>query len=86
MSTETTHSVPPAPDPDEALRKCCNILAEHFSSVQILVTRLLPDGKTAFGAWGAGDFYARIGAAKTFIDRQMADNIGEFVVWHQNGG
>lgn len=43
-------------------------LAEHFDSVQILVTRHSPeDDGTINVAWGAGNWFARIGQVREWL-------------------
>ncbi len=47
-------------------------LAEHFDSVQILVT-VVEDGGTDYFAKGKGDWYARRGMCHQFIDMDQAE-------------
>ena len=42
-------------------------LAEHFGAVQIMVTRLAPNGNTECYRHGSGDWYSRQGMAHEFI-------------------
>lgn len=49
------------------LKRHANMLAEHFSSVQIIATKLEPDGGTRGFGQGSGDWYARLGAARAFL-------------------
>lgn len=54
---------------EELLARYANQLAEHFSSVQIIATRLEPDCSTRRFDKGSGDFFARIGAARDWLKR-----------------
>jgi len=63
----------------EMLDKHCNALAEHFDSVQVLVSRLNPDGTTQAFVRGSGNWYARQAVAREFITRAQADDIGKSV-------
>lgn len=57
---------------NEMLARHTNILAEHFSSVQIICTKLEPDGNTRRFHKGSGDFYARLGATAAWLNEQTA--------------
>lgn len=48
----------------EILDKHLGMLAEHFTSVQIVATQLLPDGNTKLYTRGSGDWFARRGACQ----------------------
>lgn len=50
-----------------------NMLSEHFSSVQIVATKVNPDGNTSDFAGGSGDIHARVHVAQSWIRR-----MGEF--------
>lgn len=52
---------------DDLLRRHTGQLAEHFSSVQIVATRLEEDGSTTGFAKGAGDYYARRGVSQEWL-------------------
>ncbi len=56
-------------------------LAEHFDAVQILAEVTL-DGKTHGYRCGRGSWYARQGLAHTFIQAEIADEIGHQVSKH----
>ncbi len=45
-------------------------LSEHFSSVQIIVTRLESNGTTSAYAYGQGDLFARMKNAEIWLDEQ----------------
>lgn len=47
-------------------------LGEHFSSVQIIATEHTHDGTRRHAA-GNGDYYARMGAAKSWLDAQSIE-------------
>ena len=42
-------------------------LSEHLSSVQIVCTKLEPNGTTTFFKFGSGDLFARAKACETFL-------------------
>jgi hypothetical protein len=73
---------PQMPTKLDVLSKCAGILAEHFSAVQIVASEYDVSG-TRFHARGEGDYYARLGLCKTFVDRAGADEIGEYVAKYQ---
>lgn len=75
-----TKSTPPSPDAEEVMRKCAAILSEHYDSVQILASHVKPDGKTGMAMWGSGNYYARVQMAQTFVDRDRAEHIADYVV------
>lgn len=52
----------------------CAQIAEHFDAVQILVTDLDKDGNTTYCFRGTGNFFARVGMAKAFLDQDRAIN------------
>ena len=45
-------------------------LAEHFDHVQIVVTYPAPNGATRLVASGEGNWYARLGAVRSWLKRQ----------------
>lgn len=47
-------------------------LGEHFDAVQILATFQNDHASTCFTPRGVGNFYARLGMAKAFVDRDEA--------------
>jgi hypothetical protein len=55
----------------ETIRRCLTVLSEHYDTVDIIVTRLNPDGTTNADSGGIGNWYARFGAAQEFVERQM---------------
>lgn len=57
----------------EILRREAEKLMEHFSSVQILASRVDADGSTHMFTMGRGDWYARQGLAHEFISRERAE-------------
>ncbi len=64
------------------MRKCLGLLAEHYSSVQIIATRLEPNGSTSLDLIGTGDYYARLGACNAFMQRAEGDHSGELIAHH----
>lgn len=50
-------------------------LSEHFSSVQIIASKVNPDGGTSYFSQGAGDWYARQGLAQRFIKGSEAGEL-----------
>lgn len=72
------------PEKQEVLRKCCAMLAEHFSAVQILAEEYTPQNETSMHQFGSGSWYSRVGMTATFLDRHKADSVGEFVKRHSN--
>lgn len=58
---------------------CAAKLSEHFGSVQILTSRLLPNGKTAAEFSGSGDWYARKSLCQEFVERDQADTIARSI-------
>ena len=49
-----------------------NQLAEHFDAVQILVSWPGEHGETCGRAHGTGNWYARVGLATQFVERDRA--------------
>ena len=77
MVQDSTKPPPPPPDVEEVVRKCAEILGEHFDAVQILCSRQLPGlAGTMMVAKGSGNWYARQGMAQRFVHRNCAE---EFV-------
>lgn len=54
-------------------------LAEHFDSVQILVTKVTPKGGTQFITSGSGDWFARKAACQEFVERDQADTVARTI-------
>lgn len=56
----------------ERVRKCCESLAEHFDSVQILCTRNTgeKDGNTVNVSMGRGNWFARYGQIREWLTKQ----------------
>ena len=66
MTDPITHT-----EAESIMDATCSSLMEHFDAVQILVT--WGDHKTTLDcAWGQGNWYARQGLTRTFIDRDVA--------------
>lgn len=57
---------------DAILQQAVELLSAHFSSVQILVSEILPNGDTVAQFNGSGDWYARTGLAHEFLVRDKA--------------
>lgn len=55
-------------------------LSEHFGSVQIVTSRLLPNGSTAATMSGYGDWFARRALCQTFVERDQADTLARTIV------
>ena len=47
-------------------------LSEHFDSLQLLGTFIDDDGNTCKISYGCGNWYARIGVAREFIEQDAA--------------
>ncbi len=52
-----------------------NQLAEHFDAVQILVSWPSDSGGTMSCYRGSGNYYARTGMARDFINRDQAETL-----------
>ena len=64
--------------PDETgeyLERIAATLSEQFTSVQIVATRLRPDGSTEWYGRGSGDWYARKAACEEFVERDQARTV-----------
>lgn len=64
--------------PEEAQKMLDGVLAqlsEHFDAVQILATWPAPNGATAGLSRGVGNWYARQGIARQFIEQDAADTL-----------
>lgn len=55
-------------DTESILDRCVAILSEHYDAVEILVTRC-DDGKTNATSKGSGNWYARYGLAREYVER-----------------
>ena len=60
----------------KTVMNAANRLAEHFDSVQILVTRM-SEGNTRFIHRGVGNWYARRGMAHAFIQEGISEDAAE---------
>lgn len=49
-----------------------NALAEHFDTVQVFCTLVGDDGTHSFRS-GAGNFYARMGQVKHWVDKEFQE-------------
>jgi hypothetical protein len=69
--------------PDEAEKWLSTIVAkigEEFDSVQILVSKMAPEGTGTERIFiGAGNWYSRCGMAAAFLQRDQAQEIGKEV-------
>lgn len=63
----------------DLLDSCVLKLSEHFASVQILASRLEPNGGTKGTYSGSGDWYARRGLCQEFVECDQADTIAKAV-------
>lgn len=59
-------------------------LGEHFSSVQIFVTRVNSDRSTDSCSWGDGNWYARYGHVVDWVHKQQAETTRD-VMRRQDG-
>lgn len=62
------------------LKDTCSRLSEHFDNVQILAsinpTETGPSaGETSSFRWGIGNWWARLGQIRDFLDEQLANEI-----------
>jgi len=69
-------SILPHKDRDiKLLKDACEILRQHFDTVQILCTRYESDLIGTFRVhWGSGNFYARYGNARLWCDSEQIDD------------
>ena len=58
------------------LDKLSSALMEHFDSVQILTTWMDEEGVTHQLKWGRGNWFARQGMARQFMQEDLAQDIG----------
>lgn len=59
------------PDQDiELLRKHTSQLSEYYDTTQIIVTKLKSDGGTKRIAQGSGNWYARYGSVKEWVNNE----------------
>lgn len=56
----------------DMLLKLVQDLGEHFEAVQLLVSWQNDENKTSMISQGGGNYYARIGMAKNFVESDMA--------------
>lgn len=61
----------------ELLDKHAAELSEHFDSVQIIATKLLPSGKTVLYASGQGNYFARQGSLTKFLEAESQYNLSK---------
>lgn len=54
-------------------------LSKHFGAVQIVASRLLPNGATAATMTGSGDWYARKALCQEFVERDQADTLARTI-------
>ena len=57
----------------EKLENIAHALGEHFDSVQIVATKRTGAGETRRFGVGVGDFYARYGAARLWVQKVEND-------------
>ena len=57
---------------EHEVEKMRSILAEYFDAVQILVSRITPNGATEAIYRGSGNWYARQGMAHDFLGTEQA--------------
>ena len=60
----------------EIIDACLHGLMEHFEAVQILATTRIARGETFEWMRGSGNWFARCGLAHSFIDKDVAQDIG----------
>jgi hypothetical protein len=70
--------------------KALGVLGEHFDACQFIGTYVDDDGITHCLTRGTGNWFARMGAAREFIDRDQAqttaDAIGEVMMIDEDEG
>lgn len=60
----------------ELCRRAAEQLGEYFDSVQIFVTRHMPEGVTdgtRYVAWGSGNWFTRYGQVSHWVEREKED-------------
>lgn len=68
--------------PEEAYRLVDSAavkLSEHFGAVQIVTSRVLPDGTTATTFSGCGDWFARKALCQEFVERDQAHTLARSI-------
>ena len=53
----------------DMLQRHCGQLSEHFTNIQIIATKLEPNGATSDYAAGSGDLHARVHMAGCWVRR-----------------
>jgi hypothetical protein len=84
--SEPTITKPSEPEPedeyDKVLRHAVCMLMEHFDTVQVFATKVErhkdPDS-TINSTWGRGNWFARYGQIKTWLDRKKETDIREWI-------
>ncbi len=61
----------------EMIQRHANMLAEHFSSVQIVATKVEPNGATSDYAAGSGDLHARVHMTGCWVGKVEGMYAGE---------
>ncbi len=61
------------------LKKHVAELAEHYDAVQIVATWLASDNLTRSHKCGSGNWYARTGLCREFINENLADDQAEAI-------
>jgi hypothetical protein len=64
-------------DKSEIMEKFCAQLAEHFDSVQILASSVMPSGRTEFWEQGSGNIFTRRAMVDHYADCEAAETIAE---------
>ena len=59
---------------DALLQAAADRLSEHFDTVQIIATSMLDKGATQMNARGAGNMYARLASARTFVENDHIES------------
>jgi hypothetical protein len=75
MDQEVTHHRFLNGEVDKALRT----LMEHFDSLQFVGTYVDDDGMTHLLTQGRGNWFARMGAAREFIERDQAQTAADAI-------
>lgn len=55
------------------LDKHCSQIGEHFETVQIFVTSFDPNEGTKNASWGSGNWFARYGQIKSWLEKKSEE-------------
>jgi hypothetical protein len=71
---------------EEIVQKAATALSEHFDCVQILVSSVTPQNSTESIFRGSGNWFARQGMAKDFMNRDSSDTRAYYIAEKLNNG